>query len=322
MNESQHTVRRLERLLGLIQEIRQGPVTLQYLSEQFGIGIRMLFRDIKLLRELGWDVLATGSGQYTLAPGSCCICAEPISAEDLSDLQILIEYLASRRQIPNFECAARGMAKLRQTLSRRQQEQIDQLTQSVTVDLGPAVRCSSSVFRKLRRAQAERRWTHISYCPAGGISKFYQLAVHQLCYLENAWYALGILRERQGVHLLRLKRIESVDLLQTFFHQLSTETGTDYLGKAWRVAPEGQLYHIAILLTGPAADTAEESTWHPTQCVERLNEGTVRAEFLVDGLSEITRWILSLGPHCTVESPRLLRDRVAKTAASIQRRHS
>ena len=40
-------------------------------------------------------------------------------------------------------------------------------------------------------------------------------------------------------------------------------------------------------------------------------------EFRVNGLDEIIRWILSYGDTVEVESPKLLRKKIARTAANI-----
>ena len=69
------------------------------------------------------------------------------------------------------------------------------------------------------------------------------------------------------------------------------------------------------------APRVAETTWHPTQVVEREADGSLAWRATVSGTIEIRSWILSWGPDVEVLAPAALRaevaDLVARAAASI-----
>ena len=56
----------------------------------------------------------------------------------------------------------------------------------------------------------------------------------------------------------------------------------------------------------------EESTWHPSQKLTRQRDGSVIAEFTLDGTEEIKRWIMSFGKQAQVLEPEGLRDEIVE----------
>jgi proteasome accessory factor B len=50
-----------------------------------------------------------------------------------------------------------------------------------------------------------------------------------------------------------------------------------------------------------------ETTWHPTQKVQRHRDGGVTLQFRVDGLNEIVHWVLGWSGRATVIRPPELR---------------
>lgn len=91
----------------------------------------------------------------------------------------------------------------------------------------------------------------------------------------------------------------------------------EYLGRAWLMKPEGRLYNIKLRFSPQVARTVTQVRWHKTQTVNRNNDGSAIIEFRVDGLGEITWWILSYGDQVQVLAPGILRERVARIAMNI-----
>ncbi len=54
--------------------------------------------------------------------------------------------------------------------------------------------------------------------------------------------------------------------------------------------------------------------WHGTQKTTFNEDGSLTAEFRVDGLGEISWWILGYGDQVEVLRPAVLRKRIAKIA--------
>jgi len=81
--------------------------------------------------------------------------------------------------------------------------------------------------------------------------------------------------------------------------------------------PEGRIYNIKLRFLPKVANNVTEVQWHSTQKVTRNCDGTATMEFRVDGLREISWWILSYGNQVQVLAPKTLRKKILEMAKSM-----
>jgi proteasome accessory factor B len=91
----------------------------------------------------------------------------------------------------------------------------------------------------------------------------------------------------------------------------------DYLGRAWSMIPEGRVYDIKLRFLPKVANNVAEVQWHSTQKVTHNEDGSAAVEFCVDGLGEITWWILGYGDQVQVLAPKTLRNKVVEVAKNM-----
>jgi predicted DNA-binding transcriptional regulator YafY len=83
------------------------------------------------------------------------------------------------------------------------------------------------------------------------------------------------------------------------------------------MAPEGRLYNIKLRFLAEVAQGVADVQWHSTQTVDFQDDGSVIVEFRIDGLNEITWWILSYGDQVQILAPACLRQRVVDIAQNM-----
>ncbi len=83
------------------------------------------------------------------------------------------------------------------------------------------------------------------------------------------------------------------------------------------MAPEGRLYHVKLKFLPEVACSVSEVQWHSTQTVTFEDDGSAIVEFRVDGLNEITWWILSYGDQVQVLAPKILRQKIIEIAQNM-----
>jgi predicted DNA-binding transcriptional regulator YafY len=64
-----------------------------------------------------------------------------------------------------------------------------------------------------------------------------------------------------------------------------------------------------------------ESSWHPSQQLDRQKDGSVVARFRLDDTREIKSWILGFGKHAFVLSPESLRQEIVGELQSLLDRY-
>ena len=63
----------------------------------------------------------------------------------------------------------------------------------------------------------------------------------------------------------------------------------------------------------------QERIWHPSQALERLDDGSIRLSMSVGIAAELVGWVLSFGPDVCVEAPDELSQRIRRLHAEAAR---
>ena len=86
--------------------------------------------------------------------------------------------------------------------------------------------------------------------------------------------------------------------------------------------PEGRLYNVRLRFLPKVARSVADVQWHSTQTVTLQDDGSIIMEFRVDGLNEITWWVLSYGDQVQVLAPAALRQRITEIAQNMVRQNT
>ena len=140
----------------------------------------------------------------------------------------------------------------------------------------------------------------------------YTVWPYGLAYHRGSLYLVGRTRRHEDICHWKVDRIEAVEAEgpaissgpRTFDLQ-------KHLAKSFGVFHGDGEVCVKIRFLPAVARYVEESTWHPSQKLTQQRDGSVIAEFTVDGTEEIKRWIMSFGKHAQVLEPQKLRDEIA-----------
>jgi len=323
------TLSRLLRLLLLIQGSKRWTAAL--LADELGVAERTVYRDLNRLRDSGVPV------SYDAAAGGYRI-ARPfflppidLTAEESCALMLLTERVGGAEALPMTRPAASAMHKLRAALPEALRDALDELMPRVTVHLAAAEPDGSDdVWSIISWAIAHRRTLSCRYDAVNSSddasgSDAFRFDPYELYFGQRAWYAIGRRHDRddhQGQRTLRLSRFTDVRPTEQHFELPEDFSLDEYFGQAWRMIPGDRRRHrIRLRFDAAMADTVAGAVWHRTQQEELDDDGGVTLSFEIDGLDEIVWWILGYGPHCVVEEPTELRDRVAELADATARRY-
>lgn len=134
----------------------------------------------------------------------------------------------------------------------------------------------------------------------------------RLCLVKQAWYLIA---RPLGETLPKTYRICRFKTLRMVDARAEVPADFDlkaYFGNAWGVYRGDKSYDVAVEFTPDAAALVVETSWHPSQKVERRPGGRVVLTFTVDGLNEIVHWVLSWSGRAKVIRPAELRSMVLR----------
>jgi proteasome accessory factor B len=144
---------------------------------------------------------------------------------------------------------------------------------------------------------------------------------YHLLYKGRSWYVIGFSGVHKSIRTFNLTRINSVEPLDKLFTDGGNFDLYEYLGRAWSLIPEGKLYNIKLKFSPLVARNVSEVQWHNTQQAHWNEDGSVILSFRVDGLGEISWWVLGYGDQVRILAPPALRKKVLEKAQNLLENH-
>ena len=315
---------RINRVIEILTTLQAGEsYTVSDLSERFGTSRRTIFRDLKELQAIGvpyhYDIK---TGGYTIEPEFFLPPADLNLREALS-LLLLAHKVCDQIQLPFKRSALLAALKIENNLPA----EIKQYCKTALRNISTGVNTRSTVrqnaqfdrvFAQLQEAIAKKRKVNICYYPffESGVVKT-ELCPYRLFYNNQKWHVLGRSSLHNNVRTFELNCIKELTTIEECFLVDEDFDVSDYLGRAWSMVPEGRIYHVKLHFLPKVANNIVEVKWHSTQKVTRNDDGSAIVEFRVDGLNEITWWILGYGDQVQVLAPKALRERVLQVAKNM-----
>lgn len=169
----------------------------------------------------------------------------------------------------------------------------------------------SRILQTVQWALLQRRQLAATYrSPYEPKSVRLHLHSYRLCLVKQAWYLIARTNRDTTPRTFRIARFKSLRMLDQPSQVAADFDLQDFFGNAWAVYRGEQRYEVAIKFFCESAKVVLETVWHPTQTVKSHRDGSVTLSFSVDGLEEITNWILSWTGRCQVLRPTELIARV------------
>lgn len=138
----------------------------------------------------------------------------------------------------------------------------------------------------------------------------YTVWPYGLAYHRGSLYLVGRTRRHEDICHWKVDRIEAVELKDQRFQRPEDFDLQKHLAKLFGVYHGDGEVRVRVHFLPAVARYVEESTWHPSQKLTKQRDGSVIAEFTLDGTEEIKRWIMSFGKQAQVTEPEVLRDAI------------
>jgi predicted DNA-binding transcriptional regulator YafY len=298
---------RLERLLKLIQTLESGRTyRVEELAELVGVTRRTVFRDLKFLTRAGIDyAYDRDTGRYrkdrtTVLP--------PVALSPAEALGLL---LATRTTLasgvlPDPPAAAAAAIKIESVLPRTILDYCGPLLEHVEVKYSPVSDPQSVLdcLSTLQAALAARRkvWVRYdSYYEGRTIERVLQL--YRLAYIHRGWYAIAFSEHELKPLTFKLERIIELKVLDATYEIDEDFSLDDYFKNAWLLIPGDKRYHLKVRFHKQVAGNVEEVAWHKTQKTYYEEDGSLIFEADVDGIEEVSWWVLGYGDMAEVHEP-------------------
>jgi predicted DNA-binding transcriptional regulator YafY len=245
-----------------------------------------------------------------------------LTAHEAFSLLLLVRKAREKLEVPFSDSALRGALKIESNLSPAIREYCKQALKNISVH-GTCAKPRDPIdekFDSLQQAILRKQVLKITYNskaePPVTTCDFSPL---HLLYTDS-WYVMGKLNLGRQIQSIRLKDIEKIEKTGGSFLDEESFNPFDHLGRAWATMPEGTLYNVKLKFAPEIARDVTSVQWHSTQYATIDEDGSALLEFRVDGLGEITWWIISFADKVEVLEPLALRQRIHNMAQRMVKR--
>ena len=303
---------RVLRVLELIQS--RGRWTTKAIADEIECSERTIYRDLDVLRFAGIPYYREGDQQFVRVRPDFRFPAISLTDDEVLGLSVA-SVMTNSPGLDVTAGAAPTTRKLAATSKQETQDLIDDAMRLVAVlDLKLVDHSRhQEVIRTVQQALLQGRQISGLYeSPYEGSPVRLKLLPYRLCLIKNAWYVIGKLANEAKPRTYRVARFKTLRQLEEAADIPEDFDLHEYFGNAWAVYRGDQSYDVELSFTPHAAKIVTETIWHHTQKVVQQKDGSVALTFQVDGLEEITNWILSWTGRVKVVQPTALRDLVVE----------
>jgi proteasome accessory factor B len=290
------------------------------LAKLFETTRRTIFRDLKELKALGVPYYYDAkTGGYTIDP-EFFLPPIDLNLQEALSLLLLVHKATNHIQLPFKNSALLAALKIENNLPAKIRQYCNTALRNIStrVTSQATMKLLDKTFAQLQNAIAKKRKVTILYRSLfeGKVINV-DLCPYHLLYSQRAWYVLGLSSLHKSIRTFKLNRIKELKILDKCFLGGEDFDLYDYLGKAWSMIPEGRIYNIKLRFLPKVAENVTEVQWHITQKVTHNSDGSATVEFRVNGLGEITWWVLGYGDQVQVLAPKALRNKVLQAAKNM-----
>ena len=130
-------------------------------------------------------------------------------------------------------------------------------------------------------------------------------------------YVVGRVEKWDRVITFKLARILYSELLEETFELPDDFYPSQVLANSWGIIFGDEAEEIVLSFSPTVARRIDETRWHPSQKVEKREDGGRILRLRLSGTLEIEPWIKSWGATCEVLAPESLRQRIMQELRAL-----
>jgi len=196
---------------------------------------------------------------------------------------------------------------------------VRQMQGYLSVGLGPhkSYKEHRHTIEQLTRAIELKRTVQMRYYSASrNVTGRRDVDPYRLWYAAGALYLVGYCHRRRDVRLFAVDRVRALAITNRPC-QLPLNFDLEAYVRDALVVMRGKPVEVELVFDRPTAAWVRDRQWHPSQCLEPMEDGALKMTLRVADTPELLGWILNFGAGVRVVSPAGLRAKVRAEAKKI-----
>ncbi|MBL7875895.1 MAG: YafY family transcriptional regulator [Cyclobacteriaceae bacterium] len=311
---------RIDRLTAILIHLQtKRVVKAEEIADRFGMSLRTVYRDVKALMEAGVPIGSEAGKGYFIVDG---FHLPPVmfTQDEANSMMLagkLVEKIADKSVQTAFGSA---LYKIKSVLNEDEKDNLETLDSNIQIHFRGRATTNDQFpdhfMTEIQRAVAKKQILKIDYCNANGEVTQRMVEPAGIFFYSLAWHLIGWCQLRNGYRDFRSDRIKNLINTGEVFKKRSDVSLKEYLQAMFvsnqALEPAVVVFDKAVLKYRPLSSTTTQ-----TDLGDR-----VRAEFMMDSVDFIARWLLMFGKGAEIVSPDRLRERVAALSEELYHHHS
>ncbi len=310
-------VARALRVLDALRGFRHGRWVSEVAAE-VGASERTVRRDIDELQDAGFDIEVTRRDNRSFASLATERTYSPVSITKRERFTLLAvrSVFDVLQGTPFLDDVRSVMSKLEQRMSEKEQVELAAFGERFVYmpDHGTkSYAGKENIIDAIQTGILSRKVVRYRYADARGCARDGFLAPFGMVLYRHGLYAVGARLKEVGADasasplaMFAIERFTEAEHLRA--HDYATPAGfniRDVLHGAFgpHLADATGPHEVMVEFSRDRALLASSRTWHLTQRVELMHDGSVRISLCVPHLAPVVSWILEWGPHARAISP-------------------
>ncbi|PZR33270.1 MAG: DNA-binding transcriptional regulator [Azospira oryzae] len=298
---------RLDRLTAILIQLQtKRIVKAEEISSRFEISLRTVYRDVKSLMEAGVPIGSEAGKGYFIVDGYHL---PPVmfTQDEASSMLVagkLVEKMADKSVRTAFESA---MHKIKSVLNESEKDHIQNLESHIEIFLRSKYEAKEredfpdDFMTEIQRAVAKKQILKIDYSNIEEELTSREVEPIGIFYYSMAWHLIGWCRLRNGYRDFRSDRIKKLVNTEKTFEARNLVSLKEYYQSMFHSNKD----LIRVVVTFDKASLRGKPLYGSISQVDLGDK--VRAEFMMDSLISIGRWLLMYGSHAEIEEPEELK---------------
>lgn len=281
---------------------------------------RTLFRDLNMLEAAGVPYhYDKKSKQYRINKDYFLPPINLTVGEALA-VMLLTRRMNTRKMHPEYAQAVEAAQKIEAAIPGRIRAHCGSILENIEVKFWPMsdVEGISDINTTLIKAMVESRRVAMRY-DSYFEGRVIEDVIHpyKRIFVNRGWYLVGYSEKEKTTRTYKLERIEKLTICEQVFEPDPGFSLENYFGYAWQMIREDRRYHVKIRFAPKVAGNVDEVLWHRSQRTQRQGDGSMIFEVDVDGIGEISWWVMGYGDQALVLEPPELRDLIIERSRSL-----
>jgi predicted DNA-binding transcriptional regulator YafY len=294
---------RIDRLTAILIHLQtKRVVKAEEISDRFEISLRTVYRDVKALMEAGVPIGSEAGKGYFIVDGYHL---PPVmfTQDEASSMMLagkLVEKMADKSIRDAFSSA---MHKIKAVLNESEKDHLQNLDSHIEIFLRSKYEVKESkdfpdhFMTEIQRAVAKKQVVRIDYSNTEEEETQREVEPIGIFYYSMAWHLIGWCRLRNSYRDFRADRIKNLVNTEKSFEGRNLISLKEYFQSMFQTNRD--LIKVVI--------SFEKSSLRGRPIYGSISQtdlgDRIRAEFMMDNLATMARWLLMYGNHIEIEEP-------------------